>query len=89
VGALRRQPRFFGLRPVVCFVVARIIYALITVINNSGVKNRVGAGAKPPRAKPEEACRAAQRPAQRPPANARMRHNRHQTSYEIMRILKK
>ena len=44
-----------GLRPCagVCFVVARIIYALIAVINNSGVENRVGRRGEAPQAKPQ------------------------------------
>ena len=35
------------------FVVVRIIYALITVINNSGVENRVGRRGEAPQAKPQ------------------------------------
>ena len=99
-------------------MVARIIYALIIVINNSGVKNRgrrrgeappgaarisVAGGATPPEAKPpakpqnERPARVegmssvpgGATPSATPHANARMRHNRHQTSYEIMLILKK
>ena len=56
-GALRRQPRFraspgggFAPAPGVHF--ARIIYALVTVINNSGLKTHPAAGAKPPREAP-------------------------------------
>ena len=53
-AALRRLARFgfagggCAPAPGCVFAGARIIYALITVINNSGVENRVGAGAKPP-----------------------------------------
>ena len=104
-GALRRQPRFFGLRPgggcapaPGCVLIPRIIYDGNESINNSH-KNRVGAGAQPP-AKPQNERPArvegmssvpgGATPSATPPhANARMRHNRHQTSYEIMLILKK
>ena len=68
--ALRRPARFFGLRPwgasprrPTLFSHPRIIYDGNESINNSrNHRNTPGAGAQPPRAKPEEAWLAAQRP---------------------------
>jgi hypothetical protein len=79
-----------GLRPCagVFFWFARIIYALITVINNSGgVKNRVGGGGEAPQAKPQNerlrewrggvSVAGGATPSATPLLNARKPHNRH------------
>ena len=92
--ALRRQPRFRaspgGAAPLrrVFFWFARIIYALITVINNSGgLKTGSAAGAKPPQAKPQNerlrewrggvSVPGGATPSATPPLNAHKPHNRH------------